>query len=163
MNRPGDSNGSGDQYAALTVERYDRTGNPLIDETTDILFQTLVRYVEPVDRVQVLLGKAGPALFGTLVHVAFAIDVKAQDLPGIGRDGVEQSFSLKDVVTYGADGSIRTDVIMRDENGQVIAIWDVKTGNAELTDARREEIREEVGVSDDIPVIELHIRRGARY
>lgn len=33
----------------------------------------------------------------------------------------------------------------------------------ELTDARREEIREEVGVSDDIPVIELHIRRGARH
>lgn len=58
-------------------------------------------------------------------------------MPGIGENGVEQSFSEKDVVKYGADGSIRTDVIMRDANGRVIAIWDVKTGSAELTDARR--------------------------
>jgi hypothetical protein len=154
---------SQDQYAAITVERYDRTGDQLIDRTTDILFQTLLRYADLVDRAQVLLGKAGPALYGTLVHVGFAIDVKAQNLPGIGQDGVEQSFSAEDVVKYGANGSIRTDVIMKDASGQVIAIWDVKTGNAELTDDRRQEIREEIGVPKNIPVIELHVSRGVTH
>jgi hypothetical protein len=136
-----------DRYSALTVHRYDRTGDPLIDKTTDILFQTLVRDAVLMDRAQVLLGKAGPALYGTMVHFAFATDVRWQDLPGIGRDGVEQSFSAEDVVQYGANGSIRTDVVMRDADGHIIAVWDVKTGNAELTDARRQEIREEAGES----------------
>jgi hypothetical protein len=154
---------SQDQYAAITVERYDRTGDQLIDRTTDILFQTLLRYADLVDRAQVLLGKAGPALYGTLVHVGFAIDVRAQNLPGIGQDGVEQSFSAEDVVKYGANGSVRTDVIMKDASGQVIAIWDVKTGNAELTDDRRQEIREETGVPKNIPVIELHVSRGVTH
>ncbi len=160
---PSNSSSAGkpeDQYAAITVERYDRTGDPLIDRTTDILFQTLVRDEELVSRAQVLLGKAGPALHGTLVHSAFAIDVKSQDLPGIGKDGVEQSFSLQDVVRYGANGSVRTDVLMRDSDGHIIAIWDVKTGNAELTEERIQEIRDEVGVDSDVPVIELHICRG---
>lgn len=36
----------------------------------------------------------------------------------------------------------------------------LKTGNAELTGQRRQEIRDEVGVFSDVPVIELHICRG---
>ena len=156
----GGTNNSEQRYAALTVERYDRTGDPLIDRTSDILFQTLLRDEELVERAKVLLGKVGPALYGTLVHVAFATDVRSQNLPGIGQDGVEQSFSAQDVIRYGSNGSIRTDVVMRDDDGDVIAIWDVKTGNAELTDDRRQEIRDEVGVSADVPVIELHICRG---
>ena len=157
-----DTESSEDHYAAVTVERYDKTNDPLIDRTTDILFQTLVQCAEIVDRAQILLGKAGPTLYGTLVHGAFATKVRQMDLPGIGQGGVEQSFSLRDVVSYGSNGSIRTDVIMRDVDSHVIAIWDVKTGNAELTDERRKEIRNEVGVFSDVPVIELHVRRGVR-
>ena len=156
------TNISGDQYAALTLDSYDRTGNPLLDRTTDILFQTLLRDGALIARVQVLLGAVGPALYGTLVHIAFASDVRWQDLPGIGKDGVEQSFSLGTVVRYGLDDSVRTDVVMRNGNGQIIAIWDVKTGNAKLTDARIGEIRDELNVSEDVPVIELHICRGVR-
>jgi len=67
---------------------------------------------------------------------------------------------LGDIVRYGANGSIRTDVILRDENGEIIAVWDIKTGNGELTKARRQEIRDELDLSDDVPIIELHISRG---
>jgi hypothetical protein len=157
---PSNGNGPKDRYAAITIQRYDRTGNPDVDRNTDILFQTFARYVEIVDRAGILLGKFGPALFGTLVHAGFAADVRSQQLPGIGREGVEQSFSFRDVIDYGADGSIRTDVVMRNSDGDVIAIWDLKTGKAKLTDARIREIRREVGVSDDVPVIEVHISRG---
>ena len=52
----------------------------------------------------------------------------AMDLPGIGKDGVEQSFKLEDVVNYGVAGSIRTDVVLRDAGDRVMAIYDVKTG-----------------------------------
>jgi hypothetical protein len=156
----GNGRRAGDQYAALMVENYYRTNNPLIDRTSDILFQTLLRDEALVDRATVLLGELRPALYGTLVHVAFAADVRRQDIPGIGQDGVEQSFSLGRIVRYGLDDSIRTDVVLRDENGEIIAVWDVKTGNAALTDARRQEIREELDLFDDVPIMELHICRG---
>jgi hypothetical protein len=156
----GNGRRAGDQYAALTVKNYHRTNNPLIDRTSDILFQTLLRDEALVDRATVLLGELRPALYGTLVHVAFAADVRRQDIPGIGQDGVEQSFSLGRIVRYGLDDSIRTDVVLRDENGEIIAVWDVKTGNAALTDARRQEIREELDLFDDVPIMELHICRG---
>jgi hypothetical protein len=160
--KPSDDSSSSDQYAAITVERYDRTGDERIDRTSDILFQALVRDEDLVGRALVLLGKVGPALYGTLVHLAFAADVEWQDIPGIGSDGVEQSFSLGGIVRYGFDGSIRTDVVLRDDDGTIIAVWDVKTGNAELTDARRQEIREALDLSDNVQIIELHICRGVR-
>jgi len=58
------------------------------------------------------------------------------------------------------DGTIRTDVIFRDQGSKVIAIWDLKTGRAWLEPKRVREIRKEVNVGPDVPVIELHIRRG---
>jgi len=159
-NDPDDSNRSGDQYAAITVERYDRTGDERIDRTSDILFQALVRDEALVDQALSLLGKIGPALYGTLVHLAFATDIRWQDIPGIGSDGVEQSFSLGDAVQYGSNGSIRTDIVLRDDNDKIIAVWDVKTGNAELTDARKQEVRDELKLSPNVPIMMLHISRG---
>src|ERR1041385_8045717 len=64
---------------------------------------------------------------------------------------------------YGLDGSIRTDVVLRDPespNSRPIAIWDVKTGGARLSGSRVTEIRDQVGVGTDVPVIELHITHG---
>lgn len=58
---------------------------------------------------------------------------------------------------------LRTDIVLRDPNfpnGQPIAIWDVKTGAAQLEGWRVREIRYHVGVGREVPVIELHIGRG---
>jgi hypothetical protein len=156
----GSKGSADDQYASIVITRYDRTGDKLVDRTSDILFQTLIRDEDIVNRGKALLGKIGPTLYGTLVHAVFARDVRSQDIPGIGQTGVEQSFSLRDLVRYGSNGSVRTDIVMRDADGHVIAIWDVKTGNAKLTEARKQEIRDEVGVFSDVPIIELHICRG---
>jgi len=151
---------SGDQYAAITVYRYDTTGDEQVDRTSNILFQAMVRDEELVNRALVLLGKVGPALYGTLVHLTFAADIRWQDIPGVGSDGVEQSFSLGGVARYGANGTIRTDVVLRDDDGNIVAVWDLKTGNAELTDARIQEIRDELKLSDNVKIFELHIGRG---
>ena len=61
-------------------------------------------------------------LYGVLVHAEFARVVKALNLPGIGTVGVEQSFDSEGLARYGLDGSIRTDVVLRNESGEIIAI-----------------------------------------
>ena len=105
---------------------------------------------------------SGP-YYGVVVHTEFARSVRAQDLPGIGKTGVEQSFSMEDVARYGLDGTIRTDVVLRDpssSNGTPIAVWDVKTGNARLSGPRVKQIRQYLRVGSDVPIIELHVTRG---
>jgi hypothetical protein len=135
---------SGAEYAQL-IERFDKTGNTLMD--------TLAR-------AHAAVGEGAGPLYGTMVHRAFGMDVKLQNLTGIGIAGVEQSFSWGDITNYGLDGSIRTDVIQRDADGNPVAIWDVKTGNAKLTGSRVREIRQQVDVGPEVPIIELHIGRG---
>ena len=142
--------------AAANVVRNDRTGNPAIDKTTDRLIQTLGTVSETV-------GVGSGPYYGVVVHTEFARSVRAQDLPGIGKTGVEQSFSMEDVARYGLDGTIRTDVVLRDpssSNGTPIAVWDVKTGNARLSGPRVKQIRQYLRVGSDVPIIELHVTRG---
>lgn len=55
----------------------------------------------------------GP-LYGIEIHTKFAARMRELDLPGIGRHGIEQSLGAGDPVLDGSDGSIRTDVILRD-------------------------------------------------
>jgi hypothetical protein len=144
----------GAQYAQTNVQNNAKTNNPKINNTTDILLQTLAR-------IHGLVGGGSGPWYGTRIHLLFANDVKLQNLPGIGNSGVEQSFSLGDIADYGEDGTVRVDVYMRDDTGNIIAIWDVKTGGAVLTGARVRQLRAEAGVGSEIPVIELHVLRGA--
>jgi hypothetical protein len=142
------------EYAQLNVQNNAITGNPLVDRTTDILLQTLAK-------IHALAGDGSGPWYGTRIHLMFKNDVILQNLPGIGRNGVEQSFSLGDIAEYGEDGTVRVDVYMRDGTGKVVAIWDVKTGGAVLTAARVRQLRAEVGVGSGVWVIELHVTRGA--
>jgi hypothetical protein len=130
------------------------TGVPKIDSTSQLLADTLKDTADALGRVA---PRGIPAnLFGIQVHVDFARRIKALDLPGIGIKGVEQSFSLGGLKDYGIAGTIRTDVYLKDRSGRPIAIYDVKTGNAKLSPARVEELREAVGVPN-IPVFELRL------
>lgn len=144
----------GAQYAQISVQNNAKSNNPAIDRTTETLLQTLAR-------VHALLGDGSGPWYGSRIHLAFASDVRAQNLSGIGRSGVEQSFSLGDIADYGEDGTIKVDVYMRDDLGNIIAIWDVKTGGAVLSGGRVRRLRAEAGVGADVPIIELHVTRGA--
>lgn len=134
-----------------------RTGDPKIDRTTDDLVE-IARNV--ANGVKGLRGFA----FGVAVHTEFAKTVRQLNLPGIGRDGVETSFSLGDTVRYGFKDGIRTDVIKRDgrtSSAPIIAVWDVKTGEAKLTPARTREIRKHLNIDESVPIFEIHVVRGA--
>ena len=91
------------------------------------------------------------------MHVEFGRRVKELNIPGIREGGVEQSFSLGGGARYGLEGSVRTDVVLRDREGIPIAVYDLKTGNARLTPSRVREIRDALG-RPNIPVIELRYR-----
>lgn len=93
--------------------------------------------------------------YGTAVHVAFGLAVRLQDLRGVGD--IERSFSLDTVdPSYGLAGTIRTDVTLRNVQGEIIAIYDVKTGDATISRSRADELRTAPGT----PVFELNVVRG---
>lgn len=146
---------SGNGRRAAVVRR-DRTGNDRIDTTSDRLLDIAQ---ETIDEIGPGSGKA----YGILVHKRFADKVRALDLPGIGKDGVEQSFSLGDTVRYGLDGSVRTDIALREGRTRatrVISVWDLKTGSARLNPRRVREIRDQLGLSAGDYVFELKITNG---
>jgi hypothetical protein len=128
------------------------TGISNIDDTTKDLVDTLAIVVA------ILPQGSGP-LYGTAVHTAFANAVRAQRLAGIGYFDVETTFSLRDGARYGSEGSIRTDIVLRNEAGQIIAIYDVKTGRRGISEARAAELRAKTGTGPEVPIIELNVRR----
>src|SRR5215510_2746468 len=135
----------------VTIVNNAQTGFSTIDETTERLRTILENVVN--GRPQGF-GKE----YGSTVHYDFANAVRSENLRGIE---VEQSFNILDPdVRYGKKESVRTDVILRNDSGDVTVIYDVKTGGA-LLDARRvQELRDKTGAGPRTPIIEMHVQRG---
>jgi hypothetical protein len=131
----------------------------LIEQTTEILHKVVLAVATAVIR----RPGSTPPQFGTAVHTAFAAAVRKLNLPGIGTTGVEQSFDKDGLANYGQDGSIRTDVVLRNRRGIIIAIYDLKTGNAIIRPSRARELRAMTDSGPNVPVIELHAARGPAY
>lgn len=140
-----------------TVADKNDAQDPAVERTTQVLHNTLARVNASVASRRDVLSAP---LYGIRVHTEFAAAVKQQNLPGIGEAGVEQNFDAKGLARYGMDGSIRTDIVLRNEKQEIIGIYDVKTGNATMRPAREAEIRAFTGVGPDVPVIILHAVRG---
>lgn len=151
----GDDSGrwSGGQGSGTRFVNNAQTGISTIDQTTDLLGRKLARVIDALPR-----GRG--AIYGVTVHTAFGLSVRFGGIRGIGTGDVETTWGGMDL-RYGSLGSIRTDVILRNDIGDPIAIYDVKTGGARLTAARVEELRTAVASGTRIPVIELHLQRGA--
>ncbi|WP_147292604.1 hypothetical protein [Undibacter mobilis] len=136
----------------VTIVNNAQTGLSTVDETTEKLKTVLEKVVNARPEG---FGRE----YGKAIHYAFGDAVKAENLRGIGRKGVEHTFPEEDT-RYGSKGTVRTDVVLKNDAGDVIAIYDVKTGNAYLDAPRVRELRAKTGVTLSIPVIEMHIRRG---
>ena len=128
------------------------TGISRIDDATKSLIGTLATVVA------MLPVGSGP-LYGTVVHGLFASAVRAQKLEGIGSSDVETTFSLRDGAHYGSENSVRTDVVLRNEAGEIIAIYDVKTGRRGISQERAAELRAKTETGPGVPIIELNTRR----
>lgn len=136
------------------ISRRESTGNKQIDSITDKILNVL-------DNV---LAKVWPwygASYGTFVHSSAANILREMNIPAIGERGIEQSFSFGDLVRYGLSDSVRTDVVLRNDNtDEILAVWDIKTSNERLRPKRVAKIRKNLNISDDVPVIEAHINLG---
>ncbi len=133
----------------VTITNNAQTGFSHIDEVTEKLKTTLEKVVNA-------RGEGYGPRYGTAIHQDFGDAVKSQNLPGIK---VEHTFP-EDGTWPGKKGTIRTDIVLRNESGEVIAIYDVKTGDAYLDAKRVAELRAKTGASLSVPVIEMHIQRG---
>jgi hypothetical protein len=129
-----------------------QTGISTVDETTDKLKTVLEKVVN--DRPEGF-GRE----YGKAIHYAFGDAVKTENLRGIGSEGVEHTFPEQGT-RYGSKGTVRTDVVLKNDAGDVIAIYDVKTGGAYLDARRVQELRAKTGANLSVPVIEMHIQRG---
>ena len=129
------------------------TKNQKIDQTSFTLLAILTQVVDRIGPRSDL----SPSQYGTKIHTEFATAVRGE---GIADVEVEQTFGLDPDDTYGAEGSIRTDVLLRDESGNIIAIWDVKTGNARLKPWRVRELRQMTDTTSDTYVFEMNADRG---
>jgi hypothetical protein len=105
------------QYAQ--IEPDNSAQDSAIEHTRQILHDLLSQINASVASRQDALSAR---LYGVIVHAEFARAVRAKNLPGIGQMGVEQSFDADGLARYGLDGSIRTDIVLRNTRGQIIAI-----------------------------------------
>lgn len=131
------------------------TGIQAIDDTSAALSDTLMRTMSTVERLPTM----SPGVYGTVVHAAFGVAVRLRDIPGVGD--IERSFSLDAVDPYyGMAGTIRTDVTLRNVQGDIIAIYDVKTGDRPMSRGRADELRAKTRAAPNTPVFELNVVRG---
>jgi hypothetical protein len=94
--------------------------------------------------------------YGSAVHKQFSDLVRLSDFEGMAREDVETTFPDG---PYGSPDSIRTDVVLRDQRGRIIAIYDVKTGESGLSEARANQLRVKTNADLSTAVIELRFNR----
>jgi hypothetical protein len=147
--------GEPETTGSLSRVRDDKTGDPLIDEITDRLHAV-------ASQVHDMLGDGGGLAYGRDFHNEFARGVRGLNIPDLSA---EVTYDRGVPMPYATPGAIRTDVILRsykDGITSVTAIWDLKTGNAILSETRAAEIREKVGVGRETPLIEIQTNFGIR-
>lgn len=155
--QPRDERGRWTSEGGVEVTEYGDflTGIQSIDDASNALSDVLVRVIESLGPLE----DFSPQFYGTMVHQQFASAVKSAGIPGV--TDIERTF-LFDIEQprYGLADSIRTDVVLRNAAGEVMAIYDVKTGDARVRPSRAQELRDKTGVASNTPVFELNIVRG---
>lgn len=136
----------------VTIVNNAQTGISTVDETTEKLKTILEKAVNA-------RPEGSGREYGKAIHYDFGDAVKTENIRGIGSEGVEHTYPEQGT-RYGSKGTVRTDVVLKNDIGDVIAIYDVKTGTAYLDRRRVQELRAKTGAGPEIPLIEMHIQRG---
>jgi hypothetical protein len=140
----------GIQYASVAPPDTSRvlTGNSRIDNVTKKLAQI---YAETIEKLARLPGQ--PQKYGTFVHAAFAAAVRAA---GIDEPmDIERSFELPPGFPSWKK-SVRPDIVLRDDGGDIVAIYDIKTGDSGIDPWRARELRAATKVAPDLPIVVMY-------
>jgi hypothetical protein len=131
------------------------TGDSRIDDVTKKLTQILQDTIDALARMP-----GQPQQYGIAVHAAFAGRVITAGIGGISPLDVERPFSLPP--GYGGDREfVIPDVVLRNDVGDIIAVYDVKTGNEGFRPSRVNELRAALRADSSVYFIELSQLRGA--
>jgi hypothetical protein len=114
---------------------------------------------DTVSQLTAAAGRAADAVgegeghaYGSAVHSAFQEEV---DALGDSSLKTEQSFLNGKPVTYGTKDSVRPDVTEFDGQGNIKAVYDLKTGGATMSAARMQQIWEAIKVV--VPIIVIRV------
>lgn len=129
----------------------EKTGDPSVDSTTEMLNNILDRVVA---RIGPRSGRTA-GQYGREVHDEFKREVSASRLPGIDDEDLDKTFGLSEGASYGEKDSVRPDVVLRDDQGNIVAMYDVKTGRGFST-FKVIKYRLRTGSDSFIPIFELH-------
>jgi hypothetical protein len=97
------------------------------------------------------VGPGKGAVYGTKVHAAFEAEVKALEDPNLQT---EKSYLNGERVKRGTQGSVRVDVVEGPLDNPT-AIYDLKTGSAQLTPPRIRQLQAHVPNGERIPIVEV--------
>ena len=114
----------GDAPDMATVRRIAENAGDRDIDVVDARLQGLIANVIAKANVSIP-GEANPMVFGTRMHKLLRDEVEAAKIPGVTA---EESFIDGKAANYGEIGTIRTDVLLRDASGKIVAVWDWKTG-----------------------------------
>ncbi len=141
---------AGVQYASTAPPDISRalTGDSRIDDVTKKLAQI---YADTIDELARLPGQ--PQKYGIIVHLAFAAAVIEA---GIREPmDVERSFDLPPGFPSSKQ-SVRPDVVLWNYSGDIVAIYDIKTGDSGVDPWRARELRAATGAGPDVPIIVMY-------
>jgi hypothetical protein len=131
------------------------TGDSQIDDVTKKLTQILQDTIDSLARIP-----GQPQKYGIAVHLEFAARVIIAGIRGISPLDVERPFNLPS--GYGSNKKfVIPDVVLRNAVGDIIAVYDVKTGTEGFRPGRVNELRAALGVDSSVYFIELSRQRGA--
>jgi len=146
-----------DEVAASRLVYISRVGAPLaekeIDEVVTISRQ-LDNFATQASDSLTLAQRVNPWVDGTRMHTIFQNLIKVTGNEAIQT---EQTFLNGSPATYGTAGAVRLDAVLYNAEGAIIAVYDLKTGVAGLTQYRVEAIRRSLGnlAIPNVPVFEI--------
>lgn len=89
------------------------------------------------------------------MHAEFKREALAAHLLGINEEDLDKTFGASGEATYGDKDSIRPDVVLRNDQGNIVAIYDVKTGRG-FSSFKVIKYRLRTGSDSFVPLFELH-------
>jgi hypothetical protein len=122
------------------------------DSRTDAVTKRLAQiYADTMETLARLPGQ--PQKYGIIVHVAFAAAVLAA---GIRENmDIERSFDLPPDFPS-SKKSVRPDIVLRDDSGDIVAIYDIKTGDSGIDPWRARELHAATRTGPDVPIIVMY-------
>lgn len=131
-----------------------RLGEAELNEVVAVSRQ-LDKLAKIADESLPLTERIAARIDGTRIHKIFQNLIKQN---GNSSITTEESFiGGRAADYYGQAGSVRLDAVLRNAEGKIIAVFDLKTGYGGLTPGRIEQIRQQLGklAIDYVPVFEI--------